>query len=110
MEPLNNQGKAIPFITLERKGKGKNPQTYHIPVLITLSLEIKTNVQPEAIKFLRSIKTEISVVSIAGPYRCGKSYLLNHFIGQPGGFNVGHEINAATQGLWIWDKPIPVKK
>jgi hypothetical protein len=49
------------------------------------------------------------VVAIAGKYRAGKSFLLNHLIGKVGCFNVGDTTNACTKGLWIWNKTFPVK-
>jgi len=48
-------------------------------------------------------------VAIAGNYRGGKSYVLNHLINQPGCFGVGHTTNACTKGLWIWNKVVKAK-
>ena len=108
--PSTPKAKLSPSSLSNRTVQVRTHPTQHTSVHLTLCLEFKYNVQEEAVKVFRSIKSEVAVVSIAGLYRCGKSYLLNHFIGQPGGFSVGHKINAATQGLWIWDKPIPVEK
>lgn len=38
-------------------------------------------VSKKAIKFLSEIETNIAVISIAGQYRTGKSFLLNRFAG-----------------------------
>ncbi len=35
------------------------------------------SVEPEAIEFLSSIKSQVGVISICGKYRTGKSYILN---------------------------------
>ena len=47
---------------------------------------------------------------ILGPYRTGKSYLLNRLIGldRKAGFAVGGTINACTKGIWLWGEPIQV--
>ena len=37
-------------------------------------------VNPEAVEFLSHIKGPIGVVSVAGMYRTGKSYLLNRVL------------------------------
>ncbi len=50
------------------------------------------------------------MIAIAGKYRCGKSYILSHLIGKQGCFKVGSETNACTQGLWIYNRAIPVKR
>ena len=49
------------------------------------------------------------MIAIAGKYRGGKSYIINNLIGQPGCFVVGNETTACTQGLWIWNKAIPLQ-
>ena len=42
------------------------------------------------------------VVSIAGPYRKGKSYILSQAFDQPDVFPLGHKMEAETMGIWIW--------
>ena len=62
----------------------------------------------------------LGVVSVAGMYRTGKSYLLNRvLLDRSDGFGVGPTINPCTKvstcfklnltlskGLWIWARPI----
>ena len=45
------------------------------------------------------------VVSIAGPYRKGKSYILSKAFNQPEVFPLGHEMVAETMGIWLWIVP-----
>ena len=66
----------------------------------------------EAIEFLQSVPAPIGVVSVAGMYRTGKSYLLNKMLlnAKPSkGFGVGPTINPCTKGLWCWGTPIKGK-
>lgn len=51
---------------------------------------------------IASISNYISVVSIIGPYRSGKSFLLNRFQNQQKGFELGSTTNPCTQGVWLW--------
>jgi len=56
---------------------------------------------------ISKIQGKIGVVSVAGLYRTGKSYLLNRILlGRSSGFGVGPTINPCTRGLWIWSEPI----
>jgi hypothetical protein len=43
-----------------------------------------------------------TVVCIVGPYRTGKSYLLNRLMGKNNGFPLGPTLQAKTKGIWIW--------
>lgn len=62
---------------------------------------------PEAIEFIKSVPGPIGVVSVAGLYRTGKSYLLNQMLlNRSSGFGVGPTINPCTKGLWCWGTPI----
>ena len=61
----------------------------------------------QAIQFLRSIQGPIGVVSVAGLYRTGKSYLLNRvLLNRSNGFGVGPTVNPCTKGLWCWGKTL----
>lgn len=66
------------------------------------------SVNPEAVTFLESLgDTKLAVVALAGPYRHGKSFLLNRVVLQnpPNeGFMVGQTVNACTKGLHIATK------
>ena len=50
----------------------------------------------------------VSLVSVIGPYRSGKSYLLNRLLGVgcDEGFGVGHRRETQTKGAWIWSEGI----
>jgi len=61
----------------------------------------------EAAKVLESYgQRHVAVCTVCGPYRTGKSYLLNLLLGriQSGSaqFRVGSTTRACTQGLWMW--------
>ncbi|XP_068520480.1 guanylate-binding protein 1-like isoform X2 [Anas acuta] len=66
-------------------------------------------VQPEALQLLSEITQPMVVVAIAGPYRSGKSYLLNWLAGQRRGFSLGSSVQAHTKGIWMWCVPHPCK-
>ena len=56
---------------------------------------------------IKSFKGEFGVISVAGMYRTGKSYLINRMLlNRQKGFSVGPTVNPCTKGLWIWSKPI----
>ena len=86
------------------------PFTWSITILKTVShllwnsyLEL-FKVSEEAKQFLSGIKERVGVISVAGKYRTGKSFLLNRVIinQRHQGFNVGPTINPCTKGLWLW--------
>ena len=47
----------------------------------------------------------VCVVSIAGPYRKGKSYVLSEAFSQPQVFPLGHHFTPETMGIWLWIVP-----
>lgn len=58
-------------------------------------------------EIIRSLNGNFGVISVAGMYRTGKSYLLNRMLlNRQKGFSVGPTVNPCTKGLWIWSKPI----
>jgi Guanylate-binding protein, N-terminal domain/Guanylate-binding protein, C-terminal domain len=64
-------------------------------------------VNEEALSMISSLEGPIGVISVAGLYRTGKSYLLNRVIlNKANGFGVGPTINPCTKGIWVWGKPV----
>jgi polynucleotide 5'-kinase involved in rRNA processing len=88
-EPDQSLGQAIPFITIDEK-------------------EGTFAVTTDAMVFLESIprSMKVSVVSIVGPYRTGKSFLANRILNQSKGFAIGSTTQACTKGIWIWNKHV----
>ena len=52
-----------------------------------------------------SFSGPVCVVSIAGPYRKGKSYVLSEAFSQPQVFPLGHHFTPETMGIWLWIVP-----
>ena len=54
-------------------------------------------INPEALEVIRQLQNPIGVISVAGMYRTGKSYLLNRMLlNRSGGFSVGPSMNPCT--------------
>ena len=47
----------------------------------------------------------VCVVSIAGPCRDGKSYIMGEVFGQMEVFPIGHLVDPETTGIWMWIVP-----
>ena len=54
-----------------------------------------------ALELLNTIDKPVAVLSIAGPTRTGKSYILSRFLGDSGAFQLGHTTDACTKGIWM---------
>lgn len=78
-----------------------------IPMVSVNTTTGKYVFEEEALNFIKSVPGPIGVISVAGLYRTGKSYLLNRMLlNRSNGFGVGPTVNPCTKGLWIWQTPI----
>ncbi|KAL3859992.1 hypothetical protein ACJMK2_010169 [Sinanodonta woodiana] len=59
-------------------------------------------IDQKVLQEIQCIEEELIVVAIAGPYRTGKSFLLNRLAGCNSGFPLGSTIESVTKGLWVW--------
>lgn len=74
--------------------------------LVTLDSEGSFEITYEGSQFLSSLADKkLSVLSITGPYRSGKSFLANLIMNQMSGFKTGSTTNACTKGIWAWGRP-----
>lgn len=71
-----------------------------VPLVIVEDGQFQVN--EDAAALLQQFQSKICVVSIAGIYRSGKSYLLNRIVRASGGFAVGNTVDACTHGIWLW--------
>ena len=59
---------------------------------------LEFEINEETKEYLKTLEGPIGVLSVAGMYRSGKSYLLNRvLLNRSRGFDVGHTINACTK-------------
>ena len=78
-----------------------------LPLISVVGDQGKFEINPEVVSMMELVKGPIGVVSVAGMYRTGKSYLLNRLLlNRKGGFGVGPTINPCTKGIWIWGTPL----
>ncbi|KAF4346428.1 hypothetical protein G4B88_018399 [Cannabis sativa] len=67
----------------------------------------KLQLSREGLEAIRRITTPIAAVAVIGPYRSGKSFLLNQLLSLScsEGFGVGHMRDTKTKGIWVWGTP-----
>ena len=56
---------------------------------------------PETLRLLETIQRPVAVLSIGGPCRSGKSYVLSRILGSNDAFALGHTFDPKTLGIWI---------
>ncbi|XP_044487694.1 guanylate-binding protein 4-like isoform X2 [Mangifera indica] len=68
----------------------------------------KLRLSSEGLEAIRRITTPIAAVAVIGPYRSGKSFLLNQLLSLScyEGFGVGHMRDTKTKGIWVWGSPL----
>ena len=70
--------------------------------LISHSSDGRIEVTTRGEEVLRSIKHKMVIIAITGPYRSGKSFMMNSILGiNSSGFGVGNDVRACTQGIWM---------
>lgn len=70
--------------------------------LIKVSEKQNFEITQQGAEFLKKIEGNIGIVSIGGPSRTGKSFILNFLANDSGtGFEVGNRVSSCTQGVWI---------
>ncbi|KAK9747695.1 hypothetical protein RND81_02G009400 [Saponaria officinalis] len=64
----------------------------------------------EGLEAIEKITSPIAAVAVIGPYRSGKSFLLNQLLSLScdEGFGVGHMRDTKTKGIWVWGTPVEV--
>ena len=67
--------------------------------------------QKEGLEFIESIPGKVAIVAVIGPYRSGKSFLLNQLVGVSckSGFGVGHKRETNTKGIWVWGEAVKIQ-
>lgn len=70
--------------------------------------QTKLLLDEEGMRFLESIKGPVAPVVVIGPYRSGKSFLLNQLmnVSCDDGFGVGHTRSTETKGIWVFPRPL----
>ena len=55
---------------------------------------------------LSKIKGPIAVITVAGKYRIGKSYLINKLMKKSNAFKVSELPESCTKGIWVYNNDI----
>ncbi|KVI03886.1 Guanylate-binding protein, C-terminal [Cynara cardunculus var. scolymus] len=68
----------------------------------------KLRISREGLEAISRITNPIAAVAVIGPYRSGKSFLLNQLLSLScyEGFGVGHMRDTKTKGIWVWGTPV----
>ncbi|XP_066280262.1 guanylate-binding protein 1-like isoform X2 [Branchiostoma lanceolatum] len=96
------------------------PKTSSIPLILPNDLKYNSSngrvekvggarrstlgVVPEALELLEGIQGPVSALSICGPCRTGKSYVLSRLLGSADAFELGHRWDPQTFGIWMGTK------
>ncbi|XP_015730008.1 guanylate-binding protein 4-like [Coturnix japonica] len=77
------------------------------PLCLVTNEDSVLSLDPAALAVLQEVPQPLVVVAIAGPYRTGKSFLMNRLAQKRIGFPLGPTVRAETKGIWMWCLPHP---
>ncbi|XP_074572763.1 uncharacterized protein LOC141829239 [Curcuma longa] len=91
-------------------GTTDDPVDLHrtFPIVEPDSEHTKLRIAREGLEAIKKITSPIASVVVIGPYRSGKSFLLNQLLSLScdEGFGVGHMRDTKTKGIWVWGTPV----
>ncbi|KAJ7972725.1 Guanylate-binding family protein [Quillaja saponaria] len=97
------------FLCLFSSGS-RSIENFHqaFPILEPDPGHTKLRLSREGLEAIERITNPIAAVGVIGPYRSGKSFLLNQLLSLScyEGFGVGHMRDTQTKGIWVWGTPI----
>lgn len=78
------------------------------PIVEPDSGHTKLRLAREGLDAIEKITNPIASIAVIGPYRSGKSFLLNQLLSLScdEGFGVGHMRDTKTKGIWVWGTPL----
>ncbi|NXJ06878.1 GBP1 protein, partial [Odontophorus gujanensis] len=79
------------------------------PLRLVHNENCRLSLNPVALAALRRVTQPVVVVAIVGPYRTGKSFLMNWLAQKRSGFPLGQTVKAQTKGIWVWCLPHPCR-
>lgn len=85
----------------------KTPKSINLINVEKKSNKLKLN--QEAVEFLRQQNEPFGVLVCLGPYRMGKSYLLNRIVDKKDVFGVGHTDRGETKGVMMYNDFIRIE-
>eukprot|EP01052_Picozoa_sp_SAG31_P031138 SAG31_NODE_3269_length_4478_cov_2.680521_3_plen_258_part_00 len=97
---------------LDRTAVANRSAVYSLPLFLPDDETHTKLVQQQAgLDFIESISGKLAIVAVIGPYRSGKSFLLNQLVGVSckDGFGVGHKRETNTKGIWVWGQPLKLQ-
>ncbi|KAL2635536.1 hypothetical protein R1flu_007015 [Riccia fluitans] len=81
------------------------------PLVEPDAVHTKLTVARRGLDVISRITNPVAVVAVIGPYRSGKSFLLNQLLSLScnEGFGVGHMRDTNTRGIWGWGEPLELE-
>lgn len=76
------------------------------PIKLISQEDGKLIINSGALDIIKRINGTIAICSVVGPYRTGKSFILNLLLSRPNGFDLGSTNISCTRGIWMWDTPV----
>ncbi|KAJ8424171.1 hypothetical protein Cgig2_013507 [Carnegiea gigantea] len=108
-----NHIKGFVFVSEAEKKKQANGGSDYdsgFPIVEPDPGHTRLRLSREGLEAIQRINSPIAAVAVIGPYRSGKSFLLNQLLSLScnEGFGVGHMRDTKTKGIWVWGTPIEV--
>ena len=114
-EKGNHQQRKFKVVPLSIDGVDNLPSSVPLIIPDNMEYDVKANTLRKiegksrssfvtvqlAVDLLKKIDKEVAVLSIYGPCRSGKSYILSKMLGPANSFALGHTMDTKTFGIWL---------
>ena len=98
------------FLMSSSKPKPTTQKILDKPIKLIEKKNGELTLNDDGLSFLKQIQGNLAICVCVGPYRQGKSFLLNQILKKKtNGFDIGHKDDPCTYGVWIHEHPVKIK-